>query len=220
MKVYRITIALIVTLLMTLLLFLPIPTFEKEVPTPIQMKRATISLREAPPKPQPVAVEPMQTAETIEAVETSFSESAFDTPEDTAIAAAEAVTKKPPQEAHLSPIPTSGQQRQSMPMPMLMDGYYEVEAGVSAPTFDRALLASKVVYPPLARRQHKEGIVVLRLFIGIDGKIERIEVEEDPGFGLAEAAVAAFVSITAKPALFQGNPVAVTLRYPIRFALE
>lgn len=104
--------------------------------------------------------------------------------------------------------------------PMLIDGYYTVESVTMAPVFDRALLASRIVYPPLAKRQRKEGLVIVRLFIAESGLVERIVVEEDPGYGLAEAAIAAFTSFKTSPALYQDTPVAVTLRYPIRFTLQ
>lgn len=104
--------------------------------------------------------------------------------------------------------------------PMLIDGYYPVESVTLAPVFDRALLAARIVYPPLAKRQRKEGLVIVRLFIAESGLVERIVVEEDPGYGLAEAAIAAFTSFKTSPALYKDTPVAVTLRYPIRFTLQ
>lgn len=104
--------------------------------------------------------------------------------------------------------------------PVLIDGYYTAESVTTAPVFDRALLASRIVYPPLAKRQRKEGLVILRLFLAPNGMVERIVVEEDPGYGLADAAIAAFTSFKASPALYKDEAVAVTLRYPIRFTLQ
>ncbi len=105
--------------------------------------------------------------------------------------------------------------------PTLINGiYYPVESVTIAPIFDRALLASRIVYPPLAKRQKKEGLVILRLFIAPSGLVERVVVEEDPGYGLSESAVAAFTSFKVSPALHNNEPVAVTLRYPVRFTLQ
>ncbi|NCC65726.1 MAG: energy transducer TonB [Spirochaetia bacterium] len=102
----------------------------------------------------------------------------------------------------------------------LVDGYYELSSVTEGPSFDRDLLTSRLHYPPLAKRQNKEGLVLLRLFISESGTIERILVEEDPGYGLSEAAIAAFTGLIATPATLAGKAVPVTLRYPIRFTLK
>lgn len=106
------------------------------------------------------------------------------------------------------------------PLPSLVDGYYEVSGLDQGPSFNRTALASRIRYPSLAKRQGIEGLVMLRLFISVLGKVERIEVEEDPGYGLAEAAVKAFTGLQGVPALLGGKAVPVTLRYPVRFSLE
>ncbi|MDT4762589.1 TonB family protein [Sphaerochaeta sp. PS] len=102
----------------------------------------------------------------------------------------------------------------------LVDGYYEEASTDQGPTFDRTTLASRIKYPPLAKRQGREGLVILRLFISASGMVERIEVEEDPGYGLSDAAVHAFVGLQGKPAILGGKAVPVTLRYPVRFTLK
>ncbi len=106
------------------------------------------------------------------------------------------------------------------PLPSLVDGYYEATGIDQGPSFNRTALASRIRYPELAKRQGIEGLVMLRLFISSSGKVERIEVEEDPGYGLAEAAVKAFTGLQGEPALLGGKAVAVTLRYPVRFSLK
>lgn len=98
--------------------------------------------------------------------------------------------------------------------------YHSLDEVTTAPGFDRALLASRIVYPDLAKRQGKEGLVMLRLFISSYGQVERVIVEQDPGYGFAEAAVRAFRGLTGKPAMKQGEAVAVTLLYPVRFTLS
>ncbi|MDY0289701.1 MAG: TonB family protein [Sphaerochaeta sp.] len=108
----------------------------------------------------------------------------------------------------------------SDPRPSLVDGYYEATSIDQGPIFDRTVLASKIKYPALAKRQGIEGVVLLRLFISSSGKVERIEVEEDPGYGLAQAAVKAFTGLKGKPAIFDGKAVPVMLRYPVRFILK
>ena len=79
---------------------------------------------------------------------------------------------------------------------------------------------SQVRYPPLAQRQGIEGVVYLELFIDAEGRIRRVEVLRDPGYGLGEAAVNAFEGLTATPAYANGEPVAVRFRYPVRFSLR
>ena len=106
------------------------------------------------------------------------------------------------------------------PLPSLIDGYYEATSIDQGPSFDRATLASRINYPSLAKRQGIEGLVLLRLFISASGKVERIEVEEDPGYGLAEAAIKAFTGLQGNPAILEGKAVAVMLRYPVRFTLK
>ncbi len=79
---------------------------------------------------------------------------------------------------------------------------------------------SRVRYPPLAQRQGIEGVVYLELYIDDEGRIRRVEVLRDPGYGLGEAAVEAFDGLTATPAFANGEPVAVRFRYPVRFSLR
>jgi protein TonB len=106
------------------------------------------------------------------------------------------------------------------PLPSLVGGYYEATGVDQGPSFNRTALASRIRYPSLAKRQGIEGLVMLRLFISASGKVERIEVEEDPGYGLAEAAVKAFTGLQGEPARLRGKAVPVTLRYPVRFSLQ
>lgn len=76
------------------------------------------------------------------------------------------------------------------------------------------------VYPSLARRRGKEGVVVLRLSINETGHLTRLEVLEDPGYGFAEAAQEAVRGSSFTPAHHNGKPVAVRATLPIRFNLR
>lgn len=89
-----------------------------------------------------------------------------------------------------------------------------------APAIPTEEIRRRVQYPPLANRQGIEGVVYLELFIDAEGVIRRIEILREPGYGLGEAAVAAFEGITVTPAEANGAPVAVRYRYPIRFELR
>ncbi len=81
-------------------------------------------------------------------------------------------------------------------------------------------IRNRVEYPVLANRQGIEGVVYLELFIDDEGNIRRIEILKEPGFGLGEAAAAAFRGVTVTPAEANGTPVAVRYRYPVRFRLR
>ncbi len=81
-------------------------------------------------------------------------------------------------------------------------------------------ILSKIEYPKMAMKQGIEGVVYLELFIDEAGNIRHVNVLKDPGYGFAEAAIAALDGITCKPALMNEKPVAVRFRYPIRFVLS
>ena len=106
------------------------------------------------------------------------------------------------------------------------------------PEIPTKAILSKIEYPKMAMKQGIEGVVYLELFIDeagnirkvnvvylelfIDeaGNIRKVNVLKDPGYGFAEAALAALDGITCKPALVNDRPVAVRFRYPIRFVLS
>ncbi len=97
--------------------------------------------------------------------------------------------------------------------------FYTIEDVTTGPVFDHVLLSEKIIYPSLAKRQQKEGLVLLRLYISASGEIVKIVVEENPGYGFAEAAVRAFSSLRVQPAQLRGEPIGVTLLFPINFNL-
>ena len=88
------------------------------------------------------------------------------------------------------------------------------------PEIPTKAILSKIEYPKMAMKQGIEGVVYLELFIDESGNIRRINVLKDPGYGFAEAAVAALEGITCKPAMMNDKPVAVRFRYPVRFVLS
>lgn len=81
-------------------------------------------------------------------------------------------------------------------------------------------ILARIDYPPIALRQGIEGIVYLELFIDQTGAIRKISVLKDPGFGFADAALAALAGIRCKPAMANGVPVATRFRYPVRFKIN
>lgn len=81
-------------------------------------------------------------------------------------------------------------------------------------------ILENIQYPTLANKQRIEGVVFLELYIDQFGKIRNIAVLKEPGFGLAEAAIAAFEGIVCEPAYAEEEAVAVRFRYPVRFKLK
>jgi protein TonB len=98
--------------------------------------------------------------------------------------------------------------------------YIDAENAAVAPQFPLEELRKNLAYPSLARKQGREGLVLLQLWISTDGTIDRIEILEDPGYGMAQAAERAFSGLVAVPAMLDGEPVAVRMRYPVRFSLR
>jgi protein TonB len=81
-------------------------------------------------------------------------------------------------------------------------------------------ILARIDYPPMALRQGIEGVVYLELFIDQAGTIRKVSVLKDPGFGFADAALAALDGMRCKPAMANGVPVATRFRYPVRFAIK
>jgi periplasmic protein TonB len=81
------------------------------------------------------------------------------------------------------------------------------------------ILLPAPAYPELARQAGAEGTVMVRVFVGKDGKVhEAIIVESIPM--LDDAALAAARGAVFKPALQQHKPVAVWVQIPMRFSLR
>ncbi len=75
-------------------------------------------------------------------------------------------------------------------------------------------------YPRLARKLGKEGIVLLKLFIDKEGRLKKVEVLKDDGYGFASAAVKAIRQSTFLPAVKNGVPVDSEALLTIRFRIK
>ncbi|MGA7992945.1 MAG: energy transducer TonB, partial [Thermoanaerobaculia bacterium] len=75
-------------------------------------------------------------------------------------------------------------------------------------------------YPPQARRLNLSGDVVLRAVVEASGSIGRVDVVTSAPFGMTEAAVEAVRKWTYRPALVNGQPVAVWKVIRVRFLLR
>lgn len=74
-------------------------------------------------------------------------------------------------------------------------------------------------YTPEARRIGVQGLVVLRLLLLADGKLDRIRVVKVVPFGLTENAILAACEVKFKPAMKGGKPVAQWAKLEIPFLL-
>jgi protein TonB len=85
----------------------------------------------------------------------------------------------------------------------------------------RLLESDNVRYPARARRLGLEGTVVLRLEIGEDGAVRKVEVVESSGHeDLDRAAEEAAAAWRFEPAREDGRAVAHDVRVPVEFRLE
>jgi TonB family protein len=76
------------------------------------------------------------------------------------------------------------------------------------------------VYTREARRVGVQGVVVLKVLLLADGKLDRVRVVRRLPYGLTENAIRAACEIKFKPAIKAGQPVSqwVTLEYGFRLA--
>jgi len=75
-------------------------------------------------------------------------------------------------------------------------------------------------YPPAARAEGFEGVVVLEIIVGISGAVESARVVRAAGHGLDEAALRASYEFRFAPASKEGQPVRVRMLWPMQFRLE
>lgn len=86
-----------------------------------------------------------------------------------------------------------------------------------APSFSRQVAP---VYPAQARRLGREGLVVLKLVIDAEGRLQGVEVVQAASFGFTEAALTAIRQSSYRPALRAGRPVQAQALITIRFTLR
>ena len=74
-------------------------------------------------------------------------------------------------------------------------------------------------YPPVAKSEKLQGIVVLQVRIGIDGEVHDPEVIVSPGSVLTKAALDAVSQWKYRPYLFKGVPVDVSSEIHVIFSM-
>jgi len=79
----------------------------------------------------------------------------------------------------------------------------------------------KPAYPSEARSQRQEGVVLLSVQVGPDGRVQGITLKRSSGFPLLDQAAISGVKIwTFEPARIAGVAVASRVDVPVRFALS
>ena len=79
---------------------------------------------------------------------------------------------------------------------------------------------AKPEYTPAARRQGKEGVVVVRVHIDEKGRVTKVVVKSGLGFGLDEATVNAVKKWRYKPKTIDGRAVASKRTERVEFVLK
>jgi TonB family protein len=95
-------------------------------------------------------------------------------------------------------------------------GAYRVGGGVSAP---RAVYDPDPEYSEEARKAKYQGVVVLWVVIGPDGRVHDMRVQRSLGMGLDEKAMEAVRQWKFDPARKDGRPVPVQVNVEVRFSL-
>ncbi|MGC4082312.1 MAG: energy transducer TonB [Vicinamibacterales bacterium] len=93
---------------------------------------------------------------------------------------------------------------------------------ISAPLFDAAYLNNpRPAYPDAAARRGIAGVVVLRVFVSIDGRAESVEIEQSSGSRLLDRSAQDTVRTSWRfvPARKGDMPIAATVLVPVRFEL-
>lgn len=92
----------------------------------------------------------------------------------------------------------------------------KVGGPVSAP---RVKSAPDPQYSKEARRAHVQGVVVLWMVVGVDGRAHDVKVARPLGYGLDEEAVKAVQKWRFEPAKRKGKPVPVQINVEVNFRL-
>ena len=95
-------------------------------------------------------------------------------------------------------------------------GVYRVGGGVSPP---RVLYNPDPEYTEEARKAKYQGVVVLWLIVGQDGRTKDIRISRSLGMGLDQKAVEAVKLWKFEPAKKDGAPVAVQMNVEVNFRL-
>jgi len=174
----------------------PPPEIEPEPPPPIEL----------PPEPATSAIEVVEEAEKVETpppVETVTTQESEETgPVNPQQSSATDTTE--PADTPVAPEPVE----------KVFQPFYRVE---KRPAF---LFQAPLEYPIQAKRQRIEGVVIVEADIDENGVIVDTRVVKEQGFGFEEAAVDMLYKSRFSPAIIDGRPVAVRMRFTVEFKLR
>ena len=112
-------------------------------------------------------------------------------------------------------LPTDGGGPENPAPPAASTGPYPIDKVDEPPV---AIYAPKPVYPEIAREMVLTGRVLLKVLVGEDGNVRKVEVVSGPRL-LAESAQETLYRWRFRPARFQGRPVSVWLEVPVNFVM-
>jgi len=92
-------------------------------------------------------------------------------------------------------------------------------AGRNGVTVPEAIYSPEPSFSDEARKARFQGIVVLMVVVGKDGRVYNIRVRQSLGMGLDEKAIEAVRNWRFRPATFQGQPVATQIAVQVDFHL-
>jgi periplasmic protein TonB len=95
-------------------------------------------------------------------------------------------------------------------------GPIRISTGMKEP---RLLFAPPVVYSPIAKQAHIEGVVVLEAVIDEQGNVTHVQVISGPAL-LLSSAMKAVAERRYEPTLLDGEPVAIRLDVKVQFRLS
>lgn len=94
------------------------------------------------------------------------------------------------------------------------------EPGIGVGVQPRFLSHPRPEYPPQARRERQEGVSIVKVRVGPDGRPAEVTLAHSSGFPLLdEAAVRGVKRWTFEPARTAGVPVSSQVEVPVRFNL-
>ena len=78
----------------------------------------------------------------------------------------------------------------------------------------------KPVYSKEMRKAKAHGLVTAYLLVDTDGSVKDVKITQDIGFDSRQVATTALRGFVFKPAMKDGNPVAVWILHRIRFEIQ
>jgi protein TonB len=188
-----------------------------------------VSLVEAPPEPEPAAAsptpaEPAPTPEPLPTPDMSTPPPEA-TPEPEMTPEPETIPESTPAPPRPKPVIRREEQTHSKPKtPHSAAGSAATLAGAATGQVSSRpgyLSNPRPDYPEEAQRQHQEGVVLLNVEVGADGRASEVTVRQSSGFPLLdEAALEAVRRWRFEPARSGGLPVSSEAHVPVRFILS